>query len=34
MFGLRERPGPGRVPISSWDDSDNKKMRFCYVSEF
>ena len=24
MFGLKERPYPGNVPISFWCDSDNK----------
>ena len=28
MFGLKERPYPGRVLISFWCDSDNKKLGF------
>ena len=28
MFGLKERPYPGRVLISFWCDSDNKNFAF------
>ena len=28
MFGLKERPYPGRVLISFWCDSDNKNFDF------
>ena len=32
MFGLKERPYPGRVLKSFWCDSDNKKMIFLRFS--
>ena len=34
MFGLKERPGPGRVPISFWGDSDNKNCDFVTFQNF
>ena len=30
MFGLKERPYPGRVMISFWCDSDNKNFHFLH----
>ena len=34
MFGLKERPHPGRVLISFWCDYDNKNLYFFHFLGF